>query len=235
MKRARGAAAVLTLLAALAAAFVYSGDYNIAADDPHWPLTERLLATLRTRSIEARASNLDVPDLTDAALIRQGDGNYDSMCTGCHLAPGMESTELSRGLYPAPPAFATAKKGNPEAVVVLVLIPDGAAATLTKQLHWHEFIGLWGARGLKGLLENAGVRVRRRAGLERIERGAQPLLLRRLHALQLGEQRLELREQLLVPLRRVTDVELVVVAHAQCACIAADTDVDLAHSGFLIG
>jgi mono/diheme cytochrome c family protein len=93
--------------------FIWSGIYNIGADDQHTRPVYAVLETLRERSIEARASNLDVPDLTDAALIRQGAGNYDSMCTGCHLAPGMESTELSRGLYPAPPAFSTAKKGNP--------------------------------------------------------------------------------------------------------------------------
>jgi hypothetical protein len=35
------------------------------------------------------------------------------MCTGCHLAPGMAPTELSKGLYPAPPALARATGGNP--------------------------------------------------------------------------------------------------------------------------
>ena len=28
------------------------------------------------------------------------------MCTSCHLAPGMKPTELSRGMYPAPPNLA---------------------------------------------------------------------------------------------------------------------------------
>src|SRR5690606_23729244 len=35
--------------------------------------------------------------------IRQGAGNYNAMCTGCHLTPGAGETELSKGLYPAPP------------------------------------------------------------------------------------------------------------------------------------
>src|SRR3546814_10584022 len=35
-------------------------------------------------------------------------GNFDSMCVGCHLAPGMAETELSNGLYPAPPSLAEA-------------------------------------------------------------------------------------------------------------------------------
>lgn len=27
------------------------------------------------------------------------------MCSGCHLAPGLEPTEISKGLYPKPPNF----------------------------------------------------------------------------------------------------------------------------------
>lgn len=83
---------------------VWSGVYNIGADDPHWRPTHALLEVVRERSIDTRASKLQVPtDLGDPARIRQGAGNYDAMCTGCHLAPGMSETELSKGLYPAPP------------------------------------------------------------------------------------------------------------------------------------
>src|SRR5690349_2879167 len=101
------------LAVAVLSGFVWSGLYNIGADDQHTRPVYAVLETLRERSIQARASGLVVPDLTDPALIRQGAGNYDSMCTGCHLAPGMQGTELSRGLYPAPPAFAAVAKGNP--------------------------------------------------------------------------------------------------------------------------
>lgn len=94
----------LVLVAALAAAaFVWSGAYNVAADDPHTRPVHAVLETLRERSIESRAARLTVPDLDDQARITQGAGNYDAMCTGCHLAPGMAATELSRGLYPSPP------------------------------------------------------------------------------------------------------------------------------------
>jgi mono/diheme cytochrome c family protein len=93
--------------------FVWSGLYNIGADDTHTKPVYALLQAMREQSINRHASSIKVPDLTDAALIRQGAGNYDSMCTGCHLAPGMESTELSKGLYPAPPAFASAEVGDP--------------------------------------------------------------------------------------------------------------------------
>ena len=93
--------------------FVWSGIYNIGADDTHTKPVYALLQAMREQSINRHASSIKVPDLSDPALIRQGAGNYDSMCTGCHLAPGMESTELSKGLYPAPPPFATTEVGDP--------------------------------------------------------------------------------------------------------------------------
>ncbi|HEY0661279.1 MAG TPA: cytochrome c [Lysobacter sp.] len=86
------------------AASLYSGAYNVAADDPHTRPVHALLETARERSIAARARQLQAPaDLGDPARIRQGAGNYEAMCTGCHLSPGSGPTELSKGLYPAPP------------------------------------------------------------------------------------------------------------------------------------
>src|SRR3546814_14306802 len=85
------------------AAFAGAGLYNIAAYDQHTRPVYAMLTTFRERSIAARVKDLQLPDVTDPARIRQGAGNYNAMCTGCHLAPGMEETELSKGLYPAPP------------------------------------------------------------------------------------------------------------------------------------
>jgi mono/diheme cytochrome c family protein len=85
--------------------FVRSGIYDVAADTPHWGATHATLASLRDRSIEVRAAGIALPDLSDSALIRSGAGNYDSMCVVCHLRPGAEETELSRGLYPRPPSW----------------------------------------------------------------------------------------------------------------------------------
>lgn len=95
--------ALAGLGAVAAAGFVWSGVYNVAADDPHTRPVYALTEALRKRSIKARASKLQVPALNDPARIAQGAGNYEAMCTGCHLKPGTAGTELSRGLYPAPP------------------------------------------------------------------------------------------------------------------------------------
>ena len=106
--------AVLALACLLAAGvFVWSGIYNIGADDAHTKPVYSMLQTLRERSIIARADELQPPDLKDPARIRQGAGNYNAMCTGCHLSPGMAATELSNGLYPSPPNLSKADAGNP--------------------------------------------------------------------------------------------------------------------------
>jgi mono/diheme cytochrome c family protein len=96
-----GALLVLVIAATVA---IYAGLYNIAADVPHTQPVYWLFETLRERSVAARAPDIVVPnDLDDANRISRGAGQYAEMCSGCHLAPGMKRTEISRGLYPRAP------------------------------------------------------------------------------------------------------------------------------------
>lgn len=85
---------------------VWSGRYDFAADEPHTSWVLSLIERARDRSITSHAAGIVVPDLGDPTRALQGAGNYDAMCAGCHLAPGAPESELSRGLYPAPPALA---------------------------------------------------------------------------------------------------------------------------------
>ena len=95
--------ALLALVGAVAVA-VYAGLYNVAADVPHTQPVYWLFETVRDRSIASRARDIVVPnDLSDPARNSSGAGQYGEMCSGCHLAPGMERTEISRGLYPRAP------------------------------------------------------------------------------------------------------------------------------------
>jgi hypothetical protein len=66
--------------------------------------------------------------------------------------PNKEDTGTPQEWYDA---MVLAKGGNPEAIVMLGLIPDGAAPIPAKQLHWHEFLALWGTRGIKGDVASA--------------------------------------------------------------------------------
>ena len=113
MKAILSLAGLLIVVACGTALFAWSGAYNVAADEPHWPLTERLMVLLRDRSAAVRAGGIAVPDLGDESLIRTGAGNYEAMCVGCHLKPGLAKTELSFGLYPAPPQFARKRPDDP--------------------------------------------------------------------------------------------------------------------------
>ena len=85
------------------AVFVWSGIYDVAADEPHTAAVQALLTTLRERSMQTRAEKIAVPDLNDPAQVVKGAGNYAAMCVACHLAPGMDESEISKGLYPTPP------------------------------------------------------------------------------------------------------------------------------------
>lgn len=104
---------------ALAGGFIWSGLYNIGADDVHTRPVYAVLEMLRKRSIAVRATQLQPPDLSDPARIQQGAGNYSAMCTGCHLTPGMPDTELSRGLYPSPPNLTRTAVDGAEAFWVI--------------------------------------------------------------------------------------------------------------------
>jgi mono/diheme cytochrome c family protein len=103
---ALGVAVTLAAASIGAGAFIYSGIYNIGADDHHTRIVLALIAQLRDRSIAARASALEVPDLDDPARIAAGARQYAQHCTGCHLAPGVNRSELRPGLYPHPPNLA---------------------------------------------------------------------------------------------------------------------------------
>ena len=97
-------AGALLVLVGAAAVAIYAGLYNIAADVPHPQPIYWLYETVRNRSVAARARDIVVPtDLDDANRISTGAGLYAEMCSGCHLAPGMQRTEISRGLYPRAP------------------------------------------------------------------------------------------------------------------------------------
>ncbi|MDI3273588.1 cytochrome c [Pseudomonas sp. AL03] len=107
--------------AIVGAGVVYFGVINVGADDPHSEPVYALLSTARDRSIAVRSRDIEVPDLSDETLIRAGAGNYNSMCIGCHLAPGVAGTELSNSLYPAPPNLSKlGVDGNPAAAFWII-------------------------------------------------------------------------------------------------------------------
>lgn len=93
--------------------YINSGSFDVAATskDPGW--LAWILKTTRENSIERRAEEVELPAdsvLTDPNTIKAGFEHYDEMCVGCHLAPGLNSSEIREGLNPQPPQLA--KRGK---------------------------------------------------------------------------------------------------------------------------
>jgi ketosteroid isomerase-like protein/mono/diheme cytochrome c family protein len=85
---------------------LYSGLYNMGADNHHYKPVYWALETLRERSIAARSSRIEVPPLDDPNMLLAGGADYNEMCSGCHMKPGKKQSEISAGLYPQPPNLA---------------------------------------------------------------------------------------------------------------------------------
>ena len=102
-----GAVAAGALAGALGLAFLYSGIYPIAANEPHTKVISWALTTVQEHSVGARADDLSAPDLADRALLADGMALYNEHCAVCHGAPGVERAIMGRGLNPDPPRLAT--------------------------------------------------------------------------------------------------------------------------------
>ena len=97
---------ILAILGSASAATVlYSGIVNVAADEPHSAMVYWMLEQVRENSIEKASADIKVPNLEDADLLLAGGADYNFMCASCHLQPGQKESDMSVGLYPAPPNF----------------------------------------------------------------------------------------------------------------------------------
>lgn len=106
---------VLLFIAGFAGVFIYTGAYNIGADAPHSKLVYSLLQELRDNAVASHAKNIPIPqELTDPKRAEAGAGLYQEMCSGCHVGPGSEPSELSQGLYPPAPDLAHSERSPAE-------------------------------------------------------------------------------------------------------------------------
>ena len=88
-------------------ALIYAGLYDVAATEPHWPVTTWLLETARTRSVKVHSAGIQVPlGLDDPAKVLLGVDHYAAHCAVCHGAPGVPKGAIAQGLYPRPPDLA---------------------------------------------------------------------------------------------------------------------------------
>jgi mono/diheme cytochrome c family protein len=99
------------VIVVIAAAFIYSGGYNVAASDPHWSITRWAMETVRVQSVKAHAKGIAAPtNLGDQPQIVMGTEHFAAHCAVCHGAPGVPRGEIAEGLYPQPANLAMAAK-----------------------------------------------------------------------------------------------------------------------------
>lgn len=96
----------IVVLIGAAILFIYSGIFNIAASDPHNPAVRWVLETTMRQSVKARAEEVAVPELGDPAMVARGGRHYRESCQTCHAGPGVERSEMGRGMRPTPPRLA---------------------------------------------------------------------------------------------------------------------------------
>lgn len=104
-----GAVSVVSLGAIAGYALIQSGGIDFAADSAHSPSITKLIEWAREKSVAKQAKDIIPPtDLASEERIRRGAGNYEAMCVNCHLSPGVEDSEIRKGLYPNPPNLSQA-------------------------------------------------------------------------------------------------------------------------------
>lgn len=106
MKIVMGLLVAAAIVVAGALGFAYSGLLDVRASSPHSGLVNWYLSTVSHASIERRAKDVTVPDLTGDALVRAGVNDFEAMCVVCHGAPGKPPAAVGQGLNPAAPDLA---------------------------------------------------------------------------------------------------------------------------------
>ena len=89
--------------------FIYSGLFDVAANDTDWPVMRWGLQTTRMRSIKFHAAGIQVPPgLDDPAKLLIGTEHFAAHCAVCHGASGVPKGDIADGLNPQPPDLANA-------------------------------------------------------------------------------------------------------------------------------
>ena len=85
-----------------AAAFVWSGWYDISANVQHTQPVNFLLEKTMHQSVRRRAAQITPPALDAAALVARGAACYLAKCVECHGGPGVAQAEIGRSMQPLP-------------------------------------------------------------------------------------------------------------------------------------
>ena len=95
----------LLLLVIIFTVYIYSGNFDPGQLKHHKPVIEKIIGITLEHSINKRIKGIVVPNLQDTSMFAVGISHYNEMCVVCHGGPGMDPSELAKGLYPEPPVL----------------------------------------------------------------------------------------------------------------------------------
>ena len=104
----RAATAVVTIIVSVlaaalgAAAFVWSGWYDISANVQHTQPVYALLERTMHQSVKRRAAAIVPPALDGPVVVARGAACYIEKCAQCHGGPGVAQGEIGRSMQPLP-------------------------------------------------------------------------------------------------------------------------------------
>jgi mono/diheme cytochrome c family protein len=98
----------LVIVAGAGAAYIYSGAFDVAASTPHNDFEQSLFRTAMRRSVVAMSRGISQPPRFTDDMVKNGFDHYEDMCAGCHGGPGIERSEIGKGLNPPAPNLADA-------------------------------------------------------------------------------------------------------------------------------
>ena len=93
----------ILLVAAGAAAIVYTGSFNTSAEDPPSRMEKRIATYALNRSVARRAPDRKNPLPATPENLRGGLAHFRENCLVCHGAPGVDPGEIGQGLNPGAP------------------------------------------------------------------------------------------------------------------------------------
>jgi len=121
---------VIVLMILGGAAFVWSGLYNVAANEPHWGVTFWVLDQAKERSISVHSAKISLPSLKGQKMVDVGLPYFQSSCRLCHGAPGYRRDDFALGLYPIPPILTSNEvKGEMSDAEIYWVVKNGLKMT----------------------------------------------------------------------------------------------------------
>lgn len=115
--------AVAAVIVAIGAVVMFTGVYNVAANDPHNALVRWALATTRVNSVQARAAEEVAvpPGLGEPEVIEAGARKYARMCAQCHGSPAADGLDWAEHMLPEPPEMGhVAEFWEPQAIYWII-------------------------------------------------------------------------------------------------------------------